>query len=254
MNKLSLVQEISALYGGPIESLGPGSKERKSLLLRLAVHLNVAPEAELIELSKQELGRKIVAHNDVEWDGTCESSGQTITKIGLERILRVAREVRYDGGANSFKDFPPEELIERQISNSSTSTIVRGQKFRRDVLRAWGSRCYCCGLTNPVLLEAAHIVAVADKGEDVVTNGIPLCVLHHRMLDKKLISIKIENNKLSFIHSYNNAETMAAEAVNVKDWIWICVVPKEITCPPKINRDAFLAWCRKAAEIDEHRD
>lgn len=63
--------------------------------------------------------------------------------------------------------------------------------FREAVIAAYGSRCAISGLPEPLLLDAAHIVADRDAllGQPVVPNGIPLSKIHHAAFDAHLIGI-----------------------------------------------------------------
>jgi putative restriction endonuclease len=63
--------------------------------------------------------------------------------------------------------------------------------FREAVISAYGGRCAISGLPEPLLLDAAHIVADQDLslGQPVVPNGIPLSKIHHAAFDAHLIGI-----------------------------------------------------------------
>lgn len=68
--------------------------------------------------------------------------------------------------------------------------ILRDAAFRFTVLRAYAERCAVCG--DPLRredtheLQAAHIIPVAERGRDVVPNGLSLCVRHHWAFDHGL--------------------------------------------------------------------
>lgn len=70
-----------------------------------------------------------------------------------------------------------------------SSRPSRDPRFRTAVLEAYGRRCAVCG-TSPQLgntrfgIEAAHIRWVAEDGPDAISNGLALCVMHHRGLDR----------------------------------------------------------------------
>ena len=86
-NKLEAVARISQLTKSGPELLGPGSKEHKSVFINLANGLNLTiSESD----TKQVLARKIVTDLGGVWDRSCESVGQTITLVGLNRILKLA--------------------------------------------------------------------------------------------------------------------------------------------------------------------
>ena len=86
-NKLEAVARISNLTNSGPEVLGPGSKERKSVLVNLAQGLNILA---LPEDTKQDLGKKISNKLGVTWTTDCESVGQTITLKGLNLLLEHA--------------------------------------------------------------------------------------------------------------------------------------------------------------------
>lgn len=70
----------------------------------------------------------------------------------------------------------------------------RDPSFRRAVITAYERRCAICDfdirLDDSLLgIEAAHIRWVAYDGPDEVRNGLALCVLHHRALDRGAIGL-----------------------------------------------------------------
>lgn len=63
-------------------------------------------------------------------------------------------------------------------------------RFRRDVLRAYRSRCAVCSLREPELVQAAHIIGWAEpNGIAAVVNGLALCAIHHLAYDRNLLGI-----------------------------------------------------------------
>lgn len=65
----------------------------------------------------------------------------------------------------------------------------RDPAFRDAVLRAYGHRCAVCGFetrvgTALVGVDAAHLWWHGHGGADEVSNGVALCALHHRLLDR----------------------------------------------------------------------
>jgi hypothetical protein len=56
-------------------------------------------------------------------------------------------------------------------------------RFRRAVLNAYGNRCLITGTSLPDVLEAAHIVPVADRGLDRIANGLCLRSDIHVLFD-----------------------------------------------------------------------
>lgn len=86
-NKLDAVIRISALTNSGPESLGPGSKEHKSVLINLAIGLGI-PFSH--EFTKQQLAAHIAVKLGRSWEPEFESIGQTITLRGLNLLLEAA--------------------------------------------------------------------------------------------------------------------------------------------------------------------
>ena len=89
-NKLEAVARISALTQSGPETLGPGSKERKSVVVNLATGLGLAIS---IDGTKQEIASRIASALGTHWTDKCESVGQTITLFGLNLLLE--KSTRY---------------------------------------------------------------------------------------------------------------------------------------------------------------
>ena len=75
----------------------------------------------------------------------------------------------------------------------------RSLRFRREVVRAYDERCAICEfdlrMNDELLgLEAAHIQWHSHKGPDVVSNGLALCLLHHRALDRGALGLKAKGD------------------------------------------------------------
>ncbi len=86
-NKLEAVTRIASLTNSPRESLGPGSKERKSVLVNLSMAL--FPNSDT-SLSKTRLGESLANSLGVNWTDSCYSTGETVSLEGLNLILAGA--------------------------------------------------------------------------------------------------------------------------------------------------------------------
>lgn len=86
-DKLEAVVRIAALTEAPEQTLGPGSKERKSVMVNLARDLGVSIDQ---GLSKPEFGATLANALGVRWDRSCWSVGSTITLDGLNVLLAGA--------------------------------------------------------------------------------------------------------------------------------------------------------------------
>ena len=70
----------------------------------------------------------------------------------------------------------------------------RDPNFRREVLNAYNGKCAICGFDARInddlfALEAAHIKWKQFNGPCSVNNGLALCSIHHKALDKGAITI-----------------------------------------------------------------
>jgi putative restriction endonuclease len=86
---------------------------------------------------------------------------------------------------------PPETALERRCALRAVKQRLHQASFREAVISAYNGRCALSGLPEPLLLDAAHIVADKDEqfGQPVVPNGIPLSKIHHAAFDAHLIGI-----------------------------------------------------------------
>jgi putative restriction endonuclease len=86
---------------------------------------------------------------------------------------------------------PPENAMERRYALRLVKQRLHQAWFREAVIAAYGGRCAVSRLPEPLLLDAAHIVADKDEklGHPVIPNGLPLSKLHHAAFDAHLIGI-----------------------------------------------------------------
>lgn len=86
-SKLEALIRIARGTGRPLRPLGPGSKEKKAALedVASALGLTVDPSR-----PKPSLGSDIAVALGQPWDVECHSTGNTITLVGLNRILEGA--------------------------------------------------------------------------------------------------------------------------------------------------------------------
>ncbi|CAN5216368.1 hypothetical protein BH18GEM1_BH18GEM1_15100 [soil metagenome] len=90
---------------------------------------------------------------------------------------------------DAVNDMPLEDLNEkRKTVLVKVARAVRDRSFSDRVLCAYGHRCGFCDLQLK-LVEAAHILPVGHTAMDETTNGIALCVLHHRAFDRGLVTL-----------------------------------------------------------------
>ena len=112
-NKLEVVARISNLTNSGPETLGPGSKEHKSVVLNLARGMGLAVSE---NETKQGIASRIVQTSGRKWTDECESVGQTITLVGLNLILQTGFD--YFGKLNSYQS-PIEMTLEEELKRIS---------------------------------------------------------------------------------------------------------------------------------------
>ena len=108
-NKLEAVARISNLTDSGPEVLGPGSKERKTVLTNLAIGLSLDLKD---EETKQETAKRIAAYLRVAWTPDCESIGQTITLKGLNLLLEHSSK-----HLTSFRDKNTHNSLEEETKS-----------------------------------------------------------------------------------------------------------------------------------------
>lgn len=100
----------------------------------------------------------------------------------------VLAQISNDSEKIDELEIEEEVAAERQRALTSTWRAVRAIDFRKRVLTAYSNRCAMCGLQLR-LTEGAHVLPVDQPGShDRTSNGIALCVLHHRAYDRSLLT------------------------------------------------------------------
>jgi putative restriction endonuclease len=121
------------------------------------------------------------------------------TAPGIYRALIPSFVVGWDAGslkariAFSVEEEAsvPETAAERRYALRQVKQRLHQATFREAVITAYQGRCALSGLKEPILLDAAHIIADKHEelGQPVIPNGIPLAKTHHAAFDAHLIGI-----------------------------------------------------------------
>ena len=98
----------------------------------------------------------------------------------------------------------------RLMGNESTKVVsskVRPdqRRFRYEVIKHYGYKCFVCDINHPKVLDAAHIRGKEDRGSDDWRNGMMLCRTHHAAFDNGLFCINPVNLEISVVsHEIRN--------------------------------------------------
>lgn len=126
-----------------------------------------------------------------------------IEKIKLMDILRKDRILK--GENNALQDLNVTELRNDLPDRAFTSGFIvkRDQNVRKAVLKRANGKCEYCGSSSfqtsngENYLETHHIIYLANKGKDKVTNVIALCPNHHREAHFGTNAVELEKEFLN---------------------------------------------------------
>lgn len=93
---------------------------------------------------------------------------------------------------NSFELNIPERPFKnsREWKEIEIKQPIRKQgNFRKLILEVYNNTCAVCNISEKSLLRAAHILDVKYGGEEVISNGICLCVNHEVAFDNNILNI-----------------------------------------------------------------
>ena len=109
--------------------------------------------------------------------------------VGANDVTRKF-SVALDESLRFFSDPMAMTFDQRRYAERMVKQRLHQPVFRAQVMRAYSTTCAVCLLKHADLLDAAHILADADKGGFAnVDNGLALCKLHHAAYDRNLMGI-----------------------------------------------------------------
>ena len=114
----------------------------------------------------------------------------------VSKLLANQDDITISEPPISIEEEIEEIITERRLVEVRSTTRIRNSAFRKAVLKAHGYKCACCGVDIPELLEAAHIVPVANDGTDHPSNGNALCPTHHSAFDRHYFTLEPGSRKL----------------------------------------------------------
>lgn len=130
---------------------------------------------------------------------------QNDTQLAIELLETILSE-------NFPESIVPEITAQLGLEFTFKQVQKRDPNFRKNVLRAYNYQCAICGYDLrmddvSVGLEAAHIKWKQFHGPCEISNGLTLCVLHHKAFDKGAFSIT-EDYKMKLSASLNGSEQL----------------------------------------------
>ena len=89
---------------------------------------------------------------------------------------------------------PAQVLAHPSSMPTTTEQRKRNANWRHRIIAAWDRACAFCGYDGalhgaPVGIEAAHIRWFNFNGPDDLDNGLALCTLHHKLLDRGALGL-----------------------------------------------------------------
>jgi hypothetical protein len=146
----------------------------------------------------------------------------------------------------TVRDEDDNRAFELRTTRPLRSTTIRARpgqgQFRFSVFRRYGPRCVFCFITEPKLLEAAHLCPIEDGGSDDARNGLVMCLTHHKAFDAGLVVVEPESMCVHAGAGVSNLESIGVVVASIK----------HLRREP--HQDA-LAWCwsqRGSGRAAEH--
>lgn len=190
---------ISDLLGIPHFSTSNGGTVRSDFLEAALSGLGVSDPR--VGTKEDKIRRLWEVANQSKMPNGRLSRGGTVTNIVLGEIIggiinnglnatgvdRDCPDVPDDLDAGYFDPTGVEDTRERRVAYQA---IRQGQdRFRTDVLAAYGSVCAITGVDVAAVLDAAHIHPYMGMETNMISNGLPLRTDLHRLFDRHLITI-----------------------------------------------------------------
>ncbi len=118
---------------------------------------------------------------------------------------------------------------------------IRDRRFEEAIKRVY-ERCAICDFQYDDIIDAAHIVSVADGGTDTYDNGLGLCPNCHRMYDRGLILVdgsgKIYLNS-RYVEGYaqsGRAGSLESLGATLRKFIWQPLIAEHHPSPENLQR------------------
>lgn len=195
------------------------------------------------------------------------TSGETIVAFHIREIGEYLEQAETfhslsENILSNMEDMPPEvkqvfhpisekvtlpdlPIKDRKFAVISTGRFIRESRFALAIKRVY-ERCAICGFQYDDILDAAHIVPVAEGGTDTYDNGLGLCPTCHRMFDKGHILVN-ENGEIFINSRYAEVYQQAGKAdslenlrQSLRQYLWLPEDDRYHPSPENL-RKTFLA-------------
>src|SRR5439155_7521115 len=118
----------------------------------------------------------------------------------LRENPRLLNEIACDILERNFPHSMHEDILDAVGIDLGVESITRRSRdpqFRIRVMTAYEYTCAVCGFDirlgeTALGIEAAHIKWHQAGGPDIETNGLALCILHHKLYDRGAFTISID--------------------------------------------------------------
>ena len=239
-NKLEAVARISALTNSGPEELGPGSKERKSVVVNLANGLNLGID---VSGTKQGVAALIADALGQTWTSECESVGQTLTLKGLNLLLEHATKF-LDGRLSKKNDdvFPDAQSEALAIGSRialATPSFWGGEKCVKQMQEADSSNWRQTEWTGFYFEFCAIPPLINELGggpQQIGHTKFDYCL--SRSWDLKAHSVRGNSGSINHSSQLNDQESMREAIEN--GGLGLFVLSGEASYDP-----AFTSWHRE---------
>jgi putative restriction endonuclease len=138
-------------------------------------------------------------------------------------------------------DILQEVGLQHRYTRTQKPLRIRDPQFRYQVLVAYEHRCAVCGFDvrlgdTLIGIEAAHIKWHQAGGPDTPDNGLALCSLHHKLLDRGAYTLSVEQRVQVSEHVHG--------AEGLEDWL-LRYHGKPMRPPVSRNydpREEYIEW------------
>jgi len=206
--KSQTMKEICAILG--MQEILPtvGSSVPRVFFSDIAAEMGLQPEGSMPATAK-----KIIEHSKLTWsdeftsEKTPSGGGGTVTALGLLQLKNAVlvwsgRDIEHLPTSIIVEDWiPPNNWKDmRQALPKETHDIKQrpgAQEFRNLVLTEYDNQCALTGTRAIEAIDIAHIIPYFGIESDVVQNAVPMRADLHRLFDKGLINIEVDQNNYS---------------------------------------------------------